>query len=236
MRARDRTSRWVCTKFSAFATRSGASGREMGRLQVVRGRVHRLPIVQSRARVLRGRGVSAWARHEANDRHQRSDEGREDHRDRMIEQRRRKTRGVTDDHSEELPFATKVIGRASQPAATPEGTPDGRRDAIDDHSAVERDAHPDDKRAQDDVLMARLAPVGARTIGGRRRCCYRRSRPGRDARCALCSLRTRRTHSTASVFPRRVGPRRSRLTLRRRRGGPGGDTARAPPARTWRFP
>ena len=57
----------------------------------------------------------------------RSDEGREDHRDRMIEQRKRqKTRGVTDEHSEELASATKVIGTASEPAAAPEGTADDR--------------------------------------------------------------------------------------------------------------
>ncbi len=50
----------VSAKFSAFATRSSASGREVARLQVVRGRVHRLPRERSRARVLGGRGVSAW--------------------------------------------------------------------------------------------------------------------------------------------------------------------------------
>jgi hypothetical protein len=42
-------------------------------------------------------GCRRGARHEANDRHQRSDEGREDHRDRMIERRKKeKTRGVDD--------------------------------------------------------------------------------------------------------------------------------------------
>ncbi len=44
----------------------------------------------------------------------------------MIEQRKQeKTRGVTDEHSEELAPSTKVIGTATQPAAAPESTTDG---------------------------------------------------------------------------------------------------------------
>jgi hypothetical protein len=57
-------------------------------------------------------------RREANDR--RSDEGREDHRDRMIELRKKqKTSGVTDEHSEELASASTVVIAASENHASP---------------------------------------------------------------------------------------------------------------------
>jgi len=85
------------------------------------------------------------AHREANDRHQRSDEGRADHRDRMEASRQQKTRPVTDDHSDKLPCAGSVVGAATDFMAAPEGpADDDRRASTDDRSAPARDAHPDD--------------------------------------------------------------------------------------------